>query len=146
MKLIGQVAIILIEESCQGHPSFTRAQTASRAVEGLRALAQTLQERQQSFYKDRLDFENPRFVYVISALFDLIEETLTDTGITEAQRNNFFIQLQARMLPWEEKMKKSVNSVSFNVKARTQEKKPGQSQLLSDKSPNGDVSPNGEVQ
>ncbi len=114
-RLMGVTSIMLLQEACSKAPSFNRAQTGSRAVEALRALFTTIQEREKNLYKDRLDFDNPRFQYFVDSLWDLIEEILKDCGLHADQVNNFFLLLQSRLPAWEEKTKKTVNSVSFNA-------------------------------
>ena len=113
--MMGVMALILMQEAAAKAPSFNRAQTGSRAVEALRALSMTLQEREKSLYKDRLDFDSPRLQAFIDALWDLIENVMKDCGFSEDQVNNFFLVLQSRLPAFEEKQKKFVNSVSFNA-------------------------------
>jgi hypothetical protein len=114
-RLMGATSLILLQESCAKAPSFNRAQTGSRAVEALRALFTTLQEREKNLYKDRLDFDNPRFQFFVDSLWDLIEEILGDCGLTPDQVNNVFLLLQSRLPAWEDRTKKYCNSVSFNA-------------------------------
>jgi len=114
VKMMGAVALILIQESVVKAPSFHRAQTGTRAVEALRALAMTLQEREKNLYKDRLDFDNPRFQYFVDALWDVIEETMKSAGFTQDMIDNFFLMLQSKLPSWEEKTLKTCNAVGFN--------------------------------
>ena len=114
-RMMGVMSLILMQEAAAKAPSFNRAQTGSRAVEALRALSMTLQEREKSLYKDRLDFDSPRLQSFIDALWDLIENVMKDCGFTADQINNFFLVLQSRLPAFEEREKRFVNSVSFNA-------------------------------
>lgn len=114
-RMMGIMSMILMQEAAAKAPSFNRAQTGSRAVEALRALSTTLQEREKSLYKDRLDFDSPRLQAFIDALWDLIEQVMKDCGFSPDQINNFFLVLQSRLPTFEDKQKKYVNSVSFNA-------------------------------
>jgi len=114
-RMMGVMSLILMQEAAAKAPSFHRAQTGSRAVEALRALSMTLQEREKALYKDRLDFDSPRLQAFIDALWDLIETVMKDCGLGADQVNNFFLVLQSRLPSFEEKQKKYVNSISFNA-------------------------------
>jgi hypothetical protein len=114
-RLMGQTAILLLQEAHTKAPSFNRAQTASRVVEALRSLHMTVQEREKNLYKDRLDFDNPRLQYLIDGLWDLIESVMRDCKFNDDQINNFFLMLQSRLPTFEEETKKKVNAVSFSA-------------------------------
>lgn len=117
LHFMGAISIVLMQESVSRSPSFNRAQTGSRAIDSLRAISQTMMEREKTLHKDRLDFDSPRFRFVIEAMWDLIEVVLKEIGMTEDQVNDFFTHLQSKLPDWEDKMRKYVNSMSFSAKA-----------------------------
>ena len=114
-RMIGYTSLLLFQEAHAKTPNFNRAQSGSRAVEALRSLFTTLQERDKNLYKDKLDFDNPRLQAFIDSLWDLIESVMLICEFDKEAINNFFLMLQSKLPDWEEETKKRVNAIGFNA-------------------------------
>jgi ribosome-binding ATPase YchF (GTP1/OBG family) len=89
-----------------------RVKALSEQVKALRELAKTLTEAEQLSKRDILNFDGPKFQFVLSEIVKLFKKALIQANLTESQSNDVLKLFRDLLALYEPVLRKETDRIS----------------------------------
>jgi ribosome-binding ATPase YchF (GTP1/OBG family) len=113
-KIAMEIAYISADmaESASDSLKAFRVKALSEQVKALRELAKTLTEAEQLSKRDILNFDGPKFQFVLSEIVKLFKKALIQANLTESQSNDVLKLFRDLLALYEPVLRKETDRIS----------------------------------
>ena len=91
-----------------------RIRSLTEQVKALRELAKTLNEAEQISKRDVLNFDGPKFIFVLGKLVEMFKKAMTTSGKTEAEANDVIRKFRDILSVYEPHLRRETERVGFD--------------------------------